>query len=74
MNHVFRFEIVALCDFGLSRFASAERATLRQKLRTRCAVNGPINAATSQERAIGSIDNRIYIKASYRSLMEFNVD
>jgi hypothetical protein len=51
--------MMASSDFGFTRRATAERTAIRKKFGTSRFMDGAINAATAQERRIGSIDDRI---------------
>ncbi|MPN39368.1 hypothetical protein SDC9_186896 [bioreactor metagenome] len=59
MDHILGRQPVALCDFGLPRFAPVQGPALLQKLRTRCPVNGPVDPAPAEKGGVGRIADGI---------------
>lgn len=59
MNDVLGREAIAPCDFGLSGLATAEQTTLVQQIRACGAMNGTVDAAATEQRRIGSIDDGV---------------
>ena len=54
------WKFVALGDFGLAGGATAERAAFRQQFRPGGAMDGAVHAATTEQRRVGSIHNRLH--------------
>src|ERR1700722_4429277 len=59
MDHIPRREQIAACDFGVAGRAAMERAAFRQKLRPRRAMDRAIDAAATEQRRIGGVDDGV---------------
>jgi hypothetical protein len=62
MNHVLGFEPIAVGYLGGAGVAAAERATLGEKVRSRGAMDGAVDAAAAQQRAVGGVDDGLDIE------------
>ena len=52
-------QAIAARDLGLARLAAAERAALGQQLRPRGAMDGPVDPAAPEQRAVGRVDDGV---------------
>ena len=59
MDHMLRRKPVALCDSGVSRRAAAKGTAFGQKLSSRGAMDGTIDAAPAKERRVCGVDDGV---------------
>ena len=59
MDHIFAWQLISLCYLGTASFASIEHFTFGQEFRAGGAMNAAIYAATTQERTVCGIDDRV---------------
>ena len=64
-------QFVATGDSGLAGVAAPQAAARVQEFWTGGSVDGAVNAAAAQERAVGGIDNGIYLQARDITLHQF---
>src|SRR3954454_13848805 len=62
MDHMPRGKPVAFRDFGVAGSAAAEAATFGQKFWPGGAVDGAIDAAAAEQRAVRSVDDGVNVQ------------
>ena len=72
MDDIARGQFVAAGDSGLAGVAAPQAATCAQEFWSGGSMDGAVYAAAAQERAIGSIDNGIYVQARDIALHQFH--
>src|SRR5262249_13370525 len=65
MDHVAGRQPVTTGDAGFTGRAAAERGAFGPELRPGCTMNGAIDAAATEERAVGRVDDRIDSERRY---------
>ena len=71
MDDVVCGQFVAAGDSGLAGLTATQATTRGQEFGTGGSVDGAVNAAAAQERAVGGIDNGIYLQARDITLHQF---
>ena len=59
MDHIFAWQLISLCYLGTASFAPIELFAFDQEFRAGGAMNAAIYAATTQERTVCGIDDRV---------------
>ena len=59
MDHIFAWQLISLCYLGTASFAPIELFAFDQEFRAGGAMNAAIYAATTHERTVCGIDDRV---------------
>jgi hypothetical protein len=59
MDHMFGLQSVPAGDLGVARLAAAECAAFVKQFGPRCAMDGAVNAAATQQGRIGGVDDGV---------------
>ena len=62
VNHETRRQVMAARDLRIAGGAAAERAAVREQAQPRRAMDGPVHAASAEERGVGGIDDGVDIQ------------